>query len=184
MGKWLFVFAHMDDETLCAYDLIKRHDSAIMILTKGFNPNYSYGDRTEVFHSLWASNQTRVLDYEDETLDKVSQASIADRIKDFMLEVKPEVVVTHYSGDLHYEHQLCSRCTKVAARRIESIKTIYEAFNSESTLYPEHQFNVLHSLDLDGIAGKVEAIGRYQKLGYKFTAPVLDERLRVVRAFV
>lgn len=180
--KWLFVFAHMDDETLCAYDLIHTHNSAIIILTKGYNQNYGakYKGRRQFFDQHWKEFPHLILDYEDETLDTIPQWKLADEIKGFMEGWEPEVIVTHYSKDLHYEHQITSQVTKVAARHIPSVKMFYEAFNQESTLYPEDTFNVIHELSFDAYESKCGAVDDYINLGYKLKNPDCYERLRLI----
>lgn len=176
MKKWLFIFAHMDDETIACFDLIKQHDSSIMICTNGSSKTCE--GRLHTFYDLWAELPVEILNNNDESLHLVSPAELAEKIKKFVLRIEPSVVVTHYSKDLHYEHQIVSQAVKVAARRINSIEQIYEAFIPDSSLYLEDAFPSSHKVQ--DIITKEAYLQKYRELGYQIARASDVEKLRLV----
>lgn len=181
MTRWMFIFAHMDDEVISAHSLINKHQSKILICTNGIAKGYQ--PRMETFNSMW-NCETAILDHPDESLWNYSPALLADEIKEHLVQFQPEVIVTHYSKDLHFEHRAVSEATRVAARRVKSVKSFYEAFNQESSIHATDRFNVIHELTNDELLAKDNALDKYRELGYMLQKPLKTETLRLIYASI
>ena len=66
--------------------------------------------------------------YDDVSLDKHSTLSINKYVSSIICEVKPDIVYTNYSNDIHIDHQLVSKAVRVACRPRfnSSVNALYE----------------------------------------------------------
>jgi len=102
----------------------------------------------------------------DQRLDGYHLKEITDWLSDHIRKIKPEVIFTHFAGDLNLDHRMIAEATLVAARPKESfIKKIYAYEVSESTMQGENVTgkhfnpNVFEKIDL---AVKKKLFIRYQ----------------------
>ena len=108
----LTIAAHPDDETFgCggAMALHSRygHKCSVLILT------CSDGERkgeSEEAMNLLRVNELTVLNHKRISLNH----GLVDEISDFIVEVKPEIVITHIPWDYHREHRIAYRAVKEA----------------------------------------------------------------------
>lgn len=74
----------------------------------------------------------------DQRLDTYPLKEIADWISDQIDKIEPEIIYTHFSGDLNLDHRLVGEATLIAARpKCDFIKRIYAYEVSESTVLGE-----------------------------------------------
>ncbi len=166
--KILVIAAHPDDEVLgCGgtlYKLSRKKENKISI---GFAADGVLGrhkEKTEfndlpdnilaeieerkksaknVKHLLGAdilniSAQNFIFKFKDQRLDGYHLKEIADWIEGCVKKVKPDIIYTHFTGDLNLDHRLVGEATMVAARPKEDcIEAIYAYEISESTLQGE-----------------------------------------------
>ncbi|MBE5876144.1 MAG: PIG-L family deacetylase [Lachnospiraceae bacterium] len=150
--KTVFVVAaHPDDEILGVGGTVAKHVAAgdkvyAMILGEG---QTSRGERREdisqeVVDELHRNTlesakavgyeQVYFANFPDNRFDRVDLLDIVKEVEKKIRELKPEIVYTHYSGDLNIDHQYTARAVLTATRPIGeySVKEIY-AFETLSS---------------------------------------------------
>ncbi len=151
MKTVLVVAAHPDDEILGVGGTVARHTANgdkvyALILGEG---QTSRGERREdisrdvverlhenTLESARAVGYSEVLfaDFPDNRFDSVSLLDIVKEVERRIGELMPEIIYTHYSGDLNIDHQYTARAVLTATRPIGDccVKEIY-AFETLSS---------------------------------------------------
>jgi N-acetylglucosamine malate deacetylase 1 len=123
----LTVAAHPDDETLGAGGTMAWHASRgdevwVCILTEGASSRH---DRVELqlecarraCETLGVA-EVRFAGLADQRLDTVPMLDVVTPIEECVRELRPDVVLTHFAGDVNEDHRIVSRATMVAARPV------------------------------------------------------------------
>lgn len=151
MRNILVVAAHPDDEILGVGGTVARHVAEgdkvyAIILGEG---QTSRGDHREdissevvaelhknTMESAKAVGYSDVFfaDFPDNRFDQVDLLDIVKEVERKVRELKPEIIYTHYSGDLNIDHQYTARAVLTATRPIGDycVKEIY-AFETLSS---------------------------------------------------
>lgn len=151
MKKILVIAAHPDDEILGVGGTVAKHVAAGdkvygLILGEG---QTSRGDKREdidrvvvedlhknTMESAKKVGYTNIFfeDFPDNRFDQVDLLDIVKSIEKRIKELQPEIVYTHYSGDLNIDHQYTARAVLTATRPIGNypVKEIY-AFETLSS---------------------------------------------------
>ena len=123
----LVVAAHSDDEVLgCGGTILKhiaRGDKVhVMFLTNGVGArgsnNGAHARRIACENVMKIAGVTsfRQLDYPDNQLDRIALLEIVKDVEDYVHEIKPTIVYTHFEGDLNVDHRICSSAVSTACR--------------------------------------------------------------------
>jgi LmbE family N-acetylglucosaminyl deacetylase len=147
----LVVAAHPDDEILGVGATVARHVAEgdkvyAMILGEGQTSRGEH--REDVNNSVVAELHNNTMesakavgysevffaDFPDNRFDEVDLLDIVKVVEKKIRELKPEIVYTHYSGDLNVDHQYTARAVLTATRPIGdySVNEIY-AFETLSS---------------------------------------------------
>jgi LmbE family N-acetylglucosaminyl deacetylase len=123
----LTVAAHPDDETLGAGGTMAWHASRgdevwVCILTDGASSRH---DQVELqlecarraCETLGVAH-VRFVGLADQRLDTVPMLDVVTPIEECVSELQPDVVLTHFAGDVNEDHRIVSRATMVAARPV------------------------------------------------------------------
>jgi LmbE family N-acetylglucosaminyl deacetylase len=123
----LTVAAHPDDETLGAGGTMAWHAARgdtvwVCVLTDGVTSRH---DQVEL-QSECAGRACGVLGVErlvmvglpDQRLDTLCQLDVITPIEQCIAELAPDVVLTHFPGDVNEDHRIVARATMVAARPV------------------------------------------------------------------
>jgi LmbE family N-acetylglucosaminyl deacetylase len=147
----LVVAAHPDDEILGVGGTVARHVAEgdkvyAMILGEGqtsrgeHREDISNSVVTELHNNTMESakavgySDIFFADFPDNRFDEVDLLDIVKVVEKRIKELKPEVIYTHYSGDLNVDHQYTARAVLTATRPIGdySVNEIY-AFETLSS---------------------------------------------------
>jgi LmbE family N-acetylglucosaminyl deacetylase len=121
----LFLFAHMDDEAISSYGTIRRAvdegAEVVVYCACGLGRSSAgcaraQGERRAVFEQY--RRYVKSVDCgrcSDLSLTPRSAQEIFDEV---VKRYAPSVVVTHWAGDLHFEHRLLSQASLVSCRRV------------------------------------------------------------------
>jgi N-acetylglucosamine malate deacetylase 1 len=123
----LVVAAHPDDELLGAGGTVARHTAngdhvKLAVMCEGvslrYNPEWDAQVRRQ------ASEAARILGTDDlfmgnlpdQRLEMIPLQEVASKIEKLIEDCKPEVIYTHYAGDINHDHQVLAEAVLVAAR--------------------------------------------------------------------
>ena len=159
----LVVVAHSDDETLgCGATIAKLKDVHCLILGSG---TLELRNETGEAKEILGIKELVFRDFPDNRFDTVPLLEIVREIERIKNRIKPDVIYTHYRGDLNIDHQITFRATLTACRPIngETVKEIYSFEVPSSTEWGLTQFSPNTFVDVaDTLDRKVEALGAYK----------------------
>ena len=121
----LVVAAHPDDETFGAGGTIAWHAARgdhvyVCILTDGASSRHQYIELQAACArracDTLGVKQLVLVGLPDQRLDTVCQLDVITPIENCIEEFEPEVVLTHFPGDVNEDHRIVSRATMVATR--------------------------------------------------------------------
>jgi len=131
---YLIIAAHPDDEVLgCGGSIAKwvkeGHEVHVLIMAEGATSRDKHRDRASRKETLSILAQSakraaeilgvqsvELLEYPDNRMDSVDLLDVVKTIEDYVEKLKPEVVVTHHSGDLNIDHQIIHQAVTTACR--------------------------------------------------------------------
>jgi N-acetylglucosamine malate deacetylase 1 len=123
----LVVAPHPDDEVLGCGGVIARHvargdDVYVVIVSRGapdvFPPELVEQARQEAAgaNKVLGTRRTFFLDFPAPRLDIVPASSLANALKELVMQVQPAIVYLPHHGDLHSDHKAVYWATLVATR--------------------------------------------------------------------
>lgn len=131
--KILVIGAHPDDEVLGVGGTICKHvsdgdDVYVCIVTKAYEPQWSkeyiekkIQEQKQVDNLLNIKKRFN-LDFPTVKLNTLPHGELNKMVTNVVRDVNPDVVYTHFEGDLNYDHSLIYRSTLVATRPPNKIK--------------------------------------------------------------
>ena len=159
------IACHPDDEVLGCGGTIAKFSArgaciSLLHLTKGISSRNSSDDLNLQQQLLDATaHSSRILgiqsfhnlDLPDNQLDTVPFLNIVKRIELFLAEHNPDLIFTHFHGDLNIDHQLCNQAVLTACRPTPQslVKAIFGFEVLSSTEWnPTHTFvpHVYHDI--------------------------------------
>jgi LmbE family N-acetylglucosaminyl deacetylase len=166
MKRILVVAAHADDEILgCGGTMAKHVEMGDKVYSMILCSERSK-DAKKAAIAIGATN-TCFLNYADQRFDRFSLLEITQDIESWIGKVKPDVVFTHWIGDLNKDHEITARATLTACRPLpaSTIEAIYGFEIPSSTEWaPLHPFvpNHFESLSHENIDEKSRALRCYE----------------------
>jgi len=143
MKNVLVVAAHPDDEVLGCGGTIAKYskDNNIYLVILGEGISSRYIQRNEVkkkellqlrkdsqkVGELLGIKEIFFFALPDNRFDTVSFLDIVKKVEEIIKKIKPEIIYTHYSGDLNIDHRLTFQAVLTATRPVKgcSVKEIY-----------------------------------------------------------
>ncbi|MFL2660926.1 MAG: PIG-L deacetylase family protein [Alphaproteobacteria bacterium] len=124
----LFVAPHLDDESLgCGGTIIKFKKNAnkthwlIITSSTDSQENIKKVNNFYDFNSYYNAN------FLPSSLDQIGLSQIINKIKNYIIKIKPEVIFLPFSGDAHSDHRIVFACfqTFLKSFRYDFIKKVY-----------------------------------------------------------
>lgn len=168
----LVIVAHPDDEVLGMGGTLLRHKNEgdeiyIQILTNGL---YSRSNSKKRLHEAKRvaeklnAKELRIEEFDDQKLDAYPIVNIINSIESFSQKINPEIVYTHFSGDLNKDHQITHQAVLTAFRPINKnspLKIICAEIPS-STEWGINKFNPNYFVDIsEDLEQKIELANFY-----------------------
>lgn len=138
MNNVLVVAAHADDEALgCGGTIVKHVEQgdkvSVVFLTDGVGARGNDDSASERGYSaekalkILGVSKTMCFDLPDNEMDSVSLLTIAKKIEGVISIEQPNIIYTHFFGDLNIDHQITNRAVLTACRpqKTCSVKEIY-----------------------------------------------------------
>jgi len=186
----LIVAAHPDDEVLgCGGTIAKLASQgaevATLIMTNG-EPSRNENIQLQANNAsdILGSLSPRILDFPDQRLDCVPMQEIAAAVRNAVIDYEPEIVYTHFAGDLNKDHRLVFEATAIATRptKRHRVRKLYSYHIPSSTEWAFGQLGTFTPNVFVGIAGKPldskrQAMSQYTKEYMEFPHPRSPEAL-------
>ena len=123
----LVIAPHPDDEVLGCGGTILKHSKKgdevfLCVVTKTYTPDWSEEDtkvrkkEVEASNKILGIKKTYFLDYPTVKLDTVPQKELNDAISKIVKNVKPDIALIPFIGDLNRDHRIVSESSLVALR--------------------------------------------------------------------
>ncbi|WP_439437659.1 PIG-L deacetylase family protein [Salinivibrio costicola] len=136
--KILVVAAHSDDEALGCGGTIAKHvdngdDVFVAFMTNGVAARGS-DDGSDDRHvasksalSILGVKKAFRFDFPDNQMDTIPLLSVTKEVEKVISELSPDIIYTHFSGDLNVDHQITHKAVMTACRPQPwcSVKEIY-----------------------------------------------------------
>jgi LmbE family N-acetylglucosaminyl deacetylase len=182
----LVVGAHPDDEVLGVGGTIIRHTKkgdrvTALILTEatGYSDLEERRRETAKVHKQMGIKSIH-LRFPTTRLDTLPLRDVARAIGDAVKRVKPEIVYTHFRGDVNQDHRVIFEATLVALRFNREVKKLYCYETLSSTELGQEGFEPNHFVDISKtLPGKIKAMKIYSRELKKFPHPRSLDGIRV-----
>lgn len=201
----MVVAAHPDDEVLGCGGTIARHafrgDAVfIAILAEGMmaraekeeDPSYREKRKSLIENSrkaatILGAREVVHFDFPDNRMDSVDLVDVIKIVEECIAESEPEVIYTHFTGDLNIDHSIVGRAVITATRptgacqipevyAFEVLSSTEWAFGLEMNHFQPNYF-----IDIDDfVAKKIEAMSLYQSEIKAFPHPRSAEAIKAL----
>lgn len=194
--RYMFVVAHPDDEVLGAgaflYSISQSdgEDTACIVI---LNADYEK-TRKEMFtdieksHEILSITDHALFSYKNMNFMNENHREMVECIEDEIRRYKPDVIFTHFDGDLHNDHRVTSICTQQAARLYQrhgaghKVAALYEMEILSSTGWSNHSFrpDTYIMASEQSVSKKIQALGVYKNVVRPIPHPRSEECIRAL----
>ena len=177
MNKILVIVAHPDDEVLGCGATIAKHTKngdkvQVVFVADGFSSRKSQEGARNLpaieAMCILGCEKPIFLDFTDNQLDTISLLGIVKEIEKIINDFQPNIVYTHYFGDLNIDHQITHKSVITACRPQPDfcVKEIYSFETLSATHWQSSSmtdtFNPNYFVDVsDFIKQKIKALQCY-----------------------
>jgi len=201
----MVVAAHPDDEVLGCGGTIARHASRgdavfIAILAEGMMARAEKKDEPSCREkqkllvkdslkvaSILGAREVVHFDFPDNRMDSVDLMDVIKVVEECIVKFKPEVVYTHFTGDLNIDHSIVGRAVITATRPIgaHQVPEVYafEVLSSTEWAFglEMNHFQPNYFIDINDFVGKkMEAMSLYQSEIKAFPHPRSAEAIKAL----
>lgn len=204
MSKVLVIVAHPDDEVLGMGGTIAKYVSsgvevALLVVTDGSTSQYKNDPRlnkiiedkkkeTKSAAEILGISKVYYGEQPDMKLDMTEHTEVNAAIEAVIDEFDPDIVYTHFEGDVNKDHQCVYQSTLVACRPVpgQKIKELYSFSVPSSTEWspqnPKTVFGPNVYVDIDGVFSekKYSAMAAYETELRDYPHPRSIETLRIL----
>jgi LmbE family N-acetylglucosaminyl deacetylase len=199
--KFLVIAAHPDDEILGCGGAMARlvkegNEPSTLILGEGVISRdderniekrkeeiVELKKQAEKANQLLGAKQIFFSDFPDNKFDTIALLDIVKTVEKIKEKIKPDIIFTHYKGDLNIDHQITYKAVLTATRPIkeESVKEIYSfevpsstEWNYPLSFAPNVFFDVTNTIDK-----KIKALKEYKSEIRNFPHPRSEKALKL-----
>lgn len=176
MERILVISAHPDDETLGLGGTIKLHTKNskvyVLIFADGESARGKSSKKIKERQiqakkavKILGVEEIQFLEYCDQKLDSVPLLDLARHIESTIKKFKPEVIYTHFWGDVNQDHRVLFEATIVATRPTpdSKIKKVICYETPSSTEWSHHNFKPNLFVDISKVMKqKLKALSYYK----------------------
>ncbi|MEW6482424.1 MAG: PIG-L family deacetylase [bacterium] len=189
--KVLVIAAHPDDEILGVGGTILKHvdngdDVYVCIATKAYEPlwtkKYMEEKKKEQkkIDALLGIKKRFNLDLTTTKLNVLPHGEVNKVVSSIVDQVCPDVIYTHFEGDLNYDHTILFRASMVASRPPKKInllcfETLSETEWNNKAFLPNYWVNIERYIDT-----KIKSFKIYKSEGKKFPHPRSEEGIEIL----
>lgn len=202
MKKILVIAAHPDDEILGVGGTVLKHsmngdECFALILGEGMTSRYDKREladsiKVEKLHEdtykagkIIGYKKIHMEDLPDNRFDSIPLLDVVKIIEKYIKDIKPDIIYTHFRGDLNIDHKITFEAVLTASRPIgqEYVKEIYAFetvsstewnFNGMDSFKPNYFVDITETLDM-----KLKAMECYKSELKEFPHPRSKENLKV-----
>lgn len=191
--KVLVIAPHADDEVLgCGGTILKMISCGVAVnicyVTSPYFPNWTNEyisnrkKEIELFKKSASIEAIYKLDYGAATLTVQNQSKISKNISEIVKKVNPDTVLIPFPGDLHTDHTIVNKASKVACRPFHSnVKNIWEYETLSETEWGDIPFSPNLYVDIeDHIDKKISLMEIYKSEIFKFPHPRSKESIKIL----
>jgi len=177
--KVLIVAAHPDDEVLGCGGTILKHtsdgdDVKLVFMSDGETSRINGKDKIKERENkakkaaaILKVNEIFFLKFPDNKMDTIPFLEIVKSIENIINQFKPEIIYTHFQGDLNIDHRITYEAVSTASRPFpgQSVKKLlcFEVLSSTNWNFSSHgNFNPNYFVDISNFHNlKYEALNSY-----------------------
>lgn len=181
--KILVVAAHPDDEVLGVGGTVLRHTRAgdevySVIVGEGGTsrfPRREGAERLEIAAlqtcarcaaKVLGAYEPEFLGLPDNRLDSLDLLDVIKPVEDIIVRMQPEIIYTHYRGDLNIDHRIVHEAVRTAARPLpgSTVRAIYCFETVSSTEWGADAFVPQRYVDISVVLpDKISALSCYER---------------------
>lgn len=179
MKKILVVCAHPDDETLGLGGTLVLHKNKkdkifVLFLSEGESARGKSNKKIVVRKNhakkacaILGVQKIKFLDYPDQKLDSIPLVELTKKIENVISEWKPDIVYTHYWGDINQDHRQTFEATSIAVRPLPKSSIVeficFETPSSTEWGMKSDVFNPNYFVNIEStLKKKLQALKEYK----------------------
>ena len=167
--KIMTIFAHQDDETFSAGGVLSKYGA--------FGNSYALSvtsdpKRRDEFDMACKILKTNAIKFDFSDVTPLNIIAIKSKLKEIILGIRPDIIITHLDYDYHYEHRMVRIAVEEAVEwashntnpEIEAhqVDSLWEAETTILIPFPEYHIDITEVFDK-----KMEAIKIYDSQSHK-----------------
>jgi LmbE family N-acetylglucosaminyl deacetylase len=168
-SKIMTIFAHQDDETFSAGGVLSKYGVFGNSFAVSVTSDPKRKDEFDMACKILKTHPIK-LDFSDVTPSNI--ISIKSKLKEIILEFRPNIIITHLDYDYHYEHRMVRTAVEDAVEwashttnpemKAHQVDSLWETETTILIPFPEYHIDITEVFNK-----KLEAIKIYESQSHK-----------------